>query len=512
MKNANGILAIIKSLISKVFVISSLFLLQCNDADDKDKLSVLKSESSGFTKITGYIHNRNHYPNTKDVVMTVYHISGKERATQIKSPINDDGTFYFEIDLARPQDVTMLPYVDFLYLLPDDSLHIELDFKNLLNAQLSGGKSVEINQDFFKYFAATGYRTELFRYNGVGTACEMNCSWEEIRKKMDKERNNYRDRRQSFLQKTSVCEEVVFLTEAMIELDFYHSLVGTIMRRENRFGRETMDKKILMDELDDVKEKYFHSGLYSDTHFKFIGSTYVSAVASFVTPIEHDTDFIDWTKEVAKTDTIRDFMLTVRAGYALLQKDLDLFEKIATHVNNEHLLDRLMQEYRKTRSSMVNPENISSYITGNSKDFTDKTSFDNKNLLAKIIAPNDGKVQVINIGAAWCAPCKPVLEQLSALMNEYSDKNMCVSFICISDDNEETRALYREKGIDDTTVHFTTNDEYQFLAKTFSPLVFPYGILVNRKGVIVDYGTHVRPGEMLLEKINLLLEQDRLIK
>jgi hypothetical protein len=43
-------------------------------------------------------------------------------------------------------------------------------------------------------------------------------------------------------------------------------------------------------------------------------------------------------------------------------------------------------------------------------------------------------------------------------------------------------------------------------------MAFPYGILVNRKGVIVDYGTHVRPAEMLSEKINLLLVQDNLIK
>jgi len=493
-------------------VLSGLFLIQCNNVTEKDHLSILKSASSGFTKVTGQIRNRDFYPNTKDITINVSHISGKDRVTQIKSPINDDGTFSFEIDLARPQDVTMQPYLDFLYLLPDDSLHIEIDFRNLPDVRLSGGKSVEINHDFYKYFDATGYRTTYINYMGVGTDCVMNCSWDEIREKMNEERNNYRNKRQIFLHKNSVCDEVIFLTEAMIELDFYFRLVGAVMSRE-RFGRETMDKKLLMDELNEVAGKYFHSDLYSNAHFKFIGSVYLSAASHFVTTQQKDyTDFVGWAKEIAQTDTIRNFMLATMAGNLLLQKNLEYFEEIAAHIDHEYLLDRLMQEYRITRAKMLNPENISSYIIGNPKDFTNNMSLDDKNLLAKIIAPNYGKVQIINIGAAWCAPCKPVLEQLATLQKEYAGKGVSFSFICISSDNKETREMYRNMGINDALVHFTTNDEFHFLAKTFPPLVFPYGILVNRKSVIVDYGFHVRPERDLREKINLLLEQDKLIK
>ena len=72
--------------------------------------------------------------------------------------------------------------------------------------------------------------------------------------------------------------------------------------------------------------------------------------------------------------------------------------------------------------------------------------------------------------------------------------------------------MYRERGIDDKTVHFATSNEYVFWDVTFSPMSIPYGILVNRKGVIVDYGWHVRPVNMLREKIDLLLEQDNLLK
>ena len=162
--------------IKSVILFSCLLLLQCNYVTDKDSLSMFKSTSSGFTKITGHIQNRNVYPKTKDIMINVSHVSGEDRVTQIKSPIKDDGTFYFEIDLARPQDVTMEPYLDFLYLAPGDSLHIEIDFENLTDVRLSGGFSAEINHDFYTYFDATGYRTSHYNF-GVSTDCEINCSW-----------------------------------------------------------------------------------------------------------------------------------------------------------------------------------------------------------------------------------------------------------------------------------------------------------------------------------------------
>ncbi|MDH6343039.1 thiol-disulfide isomerase/thioredoxin [Parabacteroides sp. PFB2-12] len=496
--------------IKSVVVLFSLLLLQCkSESNDTTHLSV-EGLSNKSTIITGNIQNRHVYPDTKDITIDVSQVSGEARIFQIKAPINDDGTFSFEIDLARPQDLSMPPYLDFLWLIPGDSLHVEIDFNNLLDVRLSGGKSAEVNRDFFKYFDATAYRNAHYNYRGVGTDCEINCSWSEIREKLDEERRLYRDRRQAFLQENSVCDEVVSLTEAMIELDYYRSLFGSWSRRQIVYGKETMSEEALMNELNDVAVTYFHSDLYANTHFHFIVAL-LSATGYIAAP-ETDADFVDLVKKTAKTDVIKDFMFTVLAAYSLVQKDLDGFEKYSVHVDNDYLLDRLMQEYRMTRIKMENPEDISSYLLGRPKDFTNTMSLDYKNLLDQTIAPNHGKVQIINISASWCAPCKVVLGELVKLMEDYGDEDLNVSFICITPDNSATRAIYWEKGIHDSRIHFATDDEYQFLATTFSPMSFPYGILVNRKGVIVDYGTHVRPSKMLREKIDLLLEQDKLVK
>ena len=502
----------VKSAIFRLLVFSALFLTQCNDDIKNDDYAIATKIPSGFIKITGYINNRDFYPDTKDINMIIPSISGENRVSQIETPINDDGTFYYEFYLPRSQEVRMEPYLEFLFLIPGDSLHIEIDFKNLLDIRFSGGKSAEINREFQIFFIATAYRTTEFNYKGVGTDCEMNCSWDQIRKKIDEERNFYRDRRQAFLKKNKVSEEVAFLTEAMIELDYYRRILRAWLNRRNFFFKEVMDIETLMNELDEVAVKYFNSGLYSDAHFKFITPYMIVAREYNQQRLGNDIDFVDWTKEVAKTEAIRDFMLTVQAGKALLQKDMDDFERISLHVNQEYLLDRLMQEYKVTREKMINPENISSYILGvPSENFTNDILQGNENILSKIITPNYGKVQVIHIGMGSCGFSEA--EQLAKLNKEYAGKkDMHVSYINISRGSKEVRELYRSAGIDDTSVHFPTDEEYLFLNKTLSLLSFPHSILVNKKGVIVDNGPNVRTEYNLKEKIELLLEQDKLIK
>jgi thiol-disulfide isomerase/thioredoxin len=412
--------------------------------------------------------------------------------------------------LARPQDVTMPPFVDFLYLIPNDSLHIELNFANLNDVRLSGGKSAEINRDFYKYFNATGYRT-IGRNYGVGTDMEMNASWAEIVNKLNEKRNEFHNRRQTFLQKNDVSDEVVFLTEAMIELDYYTSLAKTVVNRKYILNIEATDNQIFLNELNDVSERYFYSGLYSNAHFDFIGS-YIS-IAYLATGAERGSleNFIDMAKEVAPTETLQDFLLTVQAGRALRAKNLDAFEKIAAHIDDEYLLDRVMQEYRTTRRNMLNPDEISSYIlTGSSRELTTSLSLRQNNPLAKIIVPGSGNVQIVNLSAYWCVPCHPVLAELRLIVDEYADKNVTFSFI--ASNNAHNRKMYEDIGIDPSLIYYLSDEEYQFMVSTFSPFSIPYGVLTNRKGVIVDYGSHVRPQTGLREKVDLLLRQDNLVK
>ncbi|MDR0836172.1 MAG: TlpA family protein disulfide reductase [Tannerella sp.] len=478
-------------------------LLQCTDKNDNEHVDA--DESPNMVHITGYIHNRDVYPNTKTLAIIMPNVAGE--TSKIVTPVEKDGTFHFQFELNRPQDVKMETYLDFLYLRPNDHLHIELDFKQLMVAKLSRDEeAVKINEDFYKYFNQTFYRGSDY---GVGTDCEMNCSLEEIIKKLDKQRVLNHERRSAFLEKTNVRKEVVFLTEAMIELDYYNVLISTMSRRDY-YDKEIIYPETLMDEVNKKAIGYFSAGLYSDAHFKFIARAY-TYLGYRIKPLQ-DMEFAAWARETACNDTIRNFMLATYASSMLIEKNLKGFEEVYSQIDMDYLLDRLMNEYQLAWDKMSNPEAISSSITGKKpKDFMSGDLATNGNLLAKAISPNIGKVQVIDIWTTWCSPCIKGFPKYKKLADEYAGQDVSFSFICAGGDEEKSHELLKVYGLGGFSNHFCTEAEYYLLAQTFSPIGFPYGILVNKKGVIVDYGFHVNPS-MLREKIDLLLKQDDLIK
>ena len=493
-----------------LFIFFGLILLftQCNCAENEN-VSILKTTESGLTTITGFVHNRNMFPNTQDITIYVSHISGRERVTQIRTPLNDDGTFLFYIDLARPQDVTMQTFIDFLYLIPGDSLHAELDFANLLDVRLSGGRSADINNDFIRYFNATGFRFD--RNHHVGTSILRDASWAEIEESLNRQRDENRNRRQTFLQNNEVHDEVRYLTEAMIELDYYRALRHAVWYR-NFHHMETIDKNLLMSKMNDVAERFFHSGIYSNAHFAFIAFAYTQAAASVTENWEYFEDFAAWAEKVAVNDIIRNFMLTVRAGAALLERDLESFGAVAQHINNYYLLDRVMQEFRTTRMNMLNPELISSYILhGGSREFALNLTLNGSPLANLMRERGTGNVQVISVNAVWCAPCRASMPLYSQLIREYADKDVTFTFVSFGD-CEASRRMFTDNGIPLSLVHFATDEEVNFFMRTFTPFGLPLGFLINRNGVIVDFGGHVRPGTRLRENIDLLLKQDNLVR
>jgi thiol-disulfide isomerase/thioredoxin len=224
-------------------------------------------------------------------------------------------------------------------------------------------------------------------------------------------------------------------------------------------------------------------------------------------------DFAEWVENIAYNDTIKNMIWATQASLALSQKEIDAFEKMYSEIDTgyTYLLDRLMLEYQMTLEKINHPEAISFSITGKPTDMNyGKTELTN-NLLSQIITSNSGKVTYIDIGALWCSPCRTVLEQIKPLSEKYAGKDVAFSLICMGGEKEEWNNILLEKGLTGIPNHLTSKEEDQILRNTFGMFPIPYGILVNKKGIIVDYGTHIRPGMGLQNKIDHLLEHDRLL-
>ena len=108
-------------------------------ADIISDLSVTSAAESEYTKpaiITGHISNRDFYPDEKEVLLTIPTLSNVP--ITITSPIWSDGSFSFEFFPYAMRQVSLSPYMEELIIGPGDSIHVEIDFKDLMHVSCSG--------------------------------------------------------------------------------------------------------------------------------------------------------------------------------------------------------------------------------------------------------------------------------------------------------------------------------------------------------------------------------------
>ncbi|MDR2145555.1 MAG: TlpA family protein disulfide reductase, partial [Tannerella sp.] len=493
-------------------ILLGMFLCQCEKRKSSLEIPEIKTDKTVI--ITGFIKNRNLYPNTKEIQLNIPDLTAE--AYKMIVPIEEDSTFHFRFDLNQPQDAKIETFLEFIYLCPGDSLHVELDFANLMTAKFSGGKAAEINEDFYQYFNQTAYRNnQTGGIFNIGTDMEMNGSTQKIIHQLDSLKQYYSDRRDTFLSKEQVCDEVVFLTKAMMDLDYYGQLIHIAFIRNSLQVKNNFDVQKLREDVYNKAVPYYSKGLYSTHHFQFINSYAALAVLNGQVSIEilqgRDSSYVEWFQWVDKisvNDTIKDFLTAYSASAALSAKDFDFFEKIYPEIKMEYLNGRIMDEYQETLDRMYNAKMISETAQGTSADFTTQRIGVNENLLADIINQNEGKVQVIDVWTTWCPACIKEFEGYKELSEYFKNQDVTFIFLCAGGNKDKMIQHLSQNGLGGLPNRFCTEEENLFLHKTFKINYIPYGILVNRKGQIVDYGRYVRPSGLLKEKINTLLEND----
>ena len=493
-------------------VLAVLLFCQCEKLTNPDNLGDISfnNTTKNRVQITGTIHNRDVYSHTKEVSINIPCISGDKYTRKFTVPISDEGTFHFYFELAQPQDIRMDPYFDFIYLKPGDSLHIDLDFKDLDNIKLSGihPSAVAINRQFYKYFNNTLYRENDYR---IGIDYNPDRSLEEVLNKLSERRQDNHARRNLFLQKNKVRDEVKILTESMIDLDYYVTLTQ-IMQVRGIQNESIIDSQLLMNELNEQTTKHFNSGLYSASHFDFITLAYLPTLLKN-NEFKTDEKTIDWIKRTISNDTIKNFAFATMAGSALNIGDFDFFQDLRAEIDQKYLLERLTGEYELIWCDISRLEFFSNDIWGELNDYFTFSYFGkDTNPLPKIIKQNGDKVLVLvtDIWATWYGPRSSSLEEYKKLMAQYADEEVEFIFIFINLPSEDYDRIIQLKGINKENSYLCSLEEYQSLMKIFWGLPLPYGILVNKKGVIVDYGGHVHPKLGLSAKIDHLLKHDKL--
>jgi thiol-disulfide isomerase/thioredoxin len=200
---------------------------------------------------------------------------------------------------------------------------------------------------------------------------------------------------------------------------------------------------------------------------------------------------------------LRQMILTEFFRQQFDKSKLTLFEKykhiVDKYIKEPFLIEPLVESYYQIKDRIENPE-----VATNAYLKKLETSSANQ-IIDSILNKNEGKVVYLDCWATWCSPCKAEMPRSKKLMEEMKDRNVAFVFLCIDSEEKLWKANLAEFQIGGQ--HYYLNKEQSTdLRKAFEVSGIPHYFLINKEGVIVEKGSHLRPNGVK-EKIENLLEE-----
>lgn len=327
-----------------------LFVLICACCQ-QNKPVESEEDYSGEIVITGRILNRDYYPKEKMLALVLP--SFNEWAVNYVAPIKEDQTFSFRfVYHAAMSEVGIRNYADHLYVRPGDSLHVEIDFKDMLHPRITGTAG-DLNRNM-SFFTDGGY------YLGDHT-CDSRTTPDIFEVDLKKEYADRLERREEFLKKYQPGEVVEQLTANLLKVDYYKALfqyAGMQSRRkENRRKYTTylsnldtlFSEKVISANLFKLSQEVFQYLLYEEYALGNRG-------------MNNDSRIL----ECVRGNAIMPYFYISISGNTLLANDTASFaahrKQFDSIVEVPHLRYSILRLYNAKREFLNSPEKVSDYM------------------------------------------------------------------------------------------------------------------------------------------------------
>lgn len=215
---------------------------------------------------------------------------------------------------------------------------------------------------------------------------------------------------------------------------------------------------------------------------------------------------------------IRQYLYAASISQSLISNDTTLFssrqKQLDSIVHIPVLNCELHLAYQNKKDFLKNPRTVSNYMLyGNYSDMPNsKIDTDFMKPIYEILDKYKGKVIYLDFWTTSCPPCLKEMEPLKKLRKEYSQEDVVIVSICAGGPKKTWEDLVKrldlqQPGID-CLYQTDISDENSFykILNRLELKGYPHYLLLNREGIIVDYGTVVRPSDpRTKQKINSLL-------
>lgn len=480
-------------------VIMSLFILSSCTTDRMDRQMMDESYYSQAAVITGHIANRDVYPNTNEISIT---LPFYDRVDSRQTSLIYDDEFGFSVLPYAPRTVSMAPFVDHMVICPGDSIHVDLDFAELGKVSFSGtgaDNNVKMNEFHLKYYLSH-YWPSVNKYNDA----------KSFKDGLTEQLEAHLSRLEAFIQEKHPSKELEALCRKEIEADYYSNLIQGLLFFKRR-GENVSD-------LFRVKEA---AGLFSPD---CMPGNLFNLSSDICYWLLHDMDPEEAALLMADYNLLMRFLKKVTSNRILHQMLVTHFYNQMLEANDSERFEKHFKEFNETvtypllklnirdryiarKAYKQNPRTLSDAIlhADRPREGQDASVKENMGLklLRDIIAENEDKVIYITIAATWCPGSRYEVPFQQELAEGYRNKPLRVVNLYLDNSSDGTNPF----ATDIETYHLTDEQRLGLDPILHTGRGIPFYILIDKDGVIVDFGEHLRPS--IPETRNII---DRYIK
>lgn len=441
--------------------------------------------------ITGKVLNRDFYPQEKELTLIIPFFRDMEN--QYRSPIQKDGSFSFRFPVyAKLREVSIRNYAEHLYIHPGDSIHVEIDFKDLFHPKVTGDAE-KLNQEILAFTESAYYYIQNYNMKPESDV-------KDFEAELKKDYNFRLERRNEYLVKYKPMEDVVLFTEELLKQDYYYALLFNGMSYLFKTRKEMDRYHTLLPEINKLYTKGILSARLYDVADE--AERYIAYGIAFR---DKKNPSIEEIMATMGESEMNQYLYTKLIAGSLCTNDTLAFHEKRTQfdsiVKMSHLRAQVMQNYNQTKSYLKNPQPVSDNLLYGEFHENSKhtTRMPYMRPVYDVLEKNRGKVIYFDFWARWCPPCLAEMEPLKQLRSKFSTDDLIIYSICVSEPKEQWEECLNEyslknRGIE--CVHVTDYlgiDNYQKIRKQWKIDRMPYYVLINRKGQIIDFGTAARP-------------------
>ena len=493
-----------------LFLFCLVFLFACSKKKEVENIPLFsETEINPGEKaiVTGKIRGFELYPHVKLLELKLIDFKGIE--TVLTSPFSEDGMFYFEFFPYTTREISFYPIEDRIVISPGDSLYIEKDLNDIGKSAFSG-TSGELNK------AISEFRSQyLGRYN---TPHQQSLA--EFRAETDKEFKANQEKLLDFQNKNKTSEIFNQWAEKQISYNYYKALFDFpfqhfLATKEQLTGEE---KEKYYEFVKEFEEKVDNSLLMADFfevingYGKFIMNRDYSVTFDKNRKVPDPVETLTKFKSASKNNYLSQFIVSDYIGEVfLLANKTDWIEENRDFLNktitDPFLRYTLNNKYNSVKSYNENPRIYSDVVLGNNGielKGSGALITDSANVLKHIVSSNPGKVLYIDLWAPWCGPCVDLLPYARDLNKYFEGKPVTFVYICIGSSEEKWRKTIEEYQLSGIH-HLCSPEEQSDVMKRLKTNGIPYYALFNKDGVMVDFGSHLRPNvpetKLAIEKL-----------